>query len=56
MICDGACLDTDDNNDYGFRWKDLESEDRDQCTPCYMKDMGEADHAYVRFVTRKSLV
>ena len=56
VICDGLCLDTDDNIDYGFRWKDLGSENSDHCTSCYMKGIGELDHGYVRYTTKKSLV
>ena len=58
VICDGSCLDTDDNSIYGFRWKCLKCEDRDNCTPCYMKSIDEGciNHPFVRYITTFSTV
>ncbi|KAL7287477.1 hypothetical protein TKK_0018577 [Trichogramma kaykai] len=51
IICDGCSV----HGIIGIRWKCSQCSDYDLCTQCYMSDVHDLEHTFIRFFTYKSV-
>ncbi|CAB0029316.1 unnamed protein product [Trichogramma brassicae] len=51
IICDGCSV----HGIIGIRWKCSQCSDYDLCTQCYMSDVHDLEHTFIRFITYKSV-